>query len=131
MEKSNMIWKLSPEILKRLPRSLAIFLTTTLVLFSVGCPPKTKSLVDNSTKVTRQELQIELTSILTTAEYRLATLDKQEEFRKLIFQNALVIVEGQPLNPLGLLTAFAGIYGVATATKNTVAAVKKKVNGTV
>jgi len=124
-----MIWKLSPEILKHWPSSLATFLTMSLVFFSIGCPPKTESLIDNSTKVTRQELQIELTSILATAEYRLATLDKQEEFRQLIFQNALLIVEGNPLNPLGLLTAFAGIYGVATATKNTVSAVKKKVNG--
>lgn len=52
-------------------------------------------------------------------------LDRQEELQKLIFQNALVIIEGGTMNPIGLLTGAMAIYGMGTAGKNTIARIKK------
>jgi len=76
-------------------------------------------------KVTRPELQIELTSIMSTAEYRLADLDKQEAFRDIIFQNALLVIDGGTINPAGIITLLAGLYGVTRGGSDIVKRVKK------
>lgn len=77
-------------------------------------------------KVTRAELELELNTLLGTAEIRMLDLEEQERFRALIFQNALLIVEGGAFNPLGLITGMAALYGITSATKSTVSAIKKK-----
>ncbi|KKN15625.1 hypothetical protein LCGC14_0984120 [marine sediment metagenome] len=83
-----------------------------------GCPPRVPSLIDDDTEVTRQELQLELDTIIQTAEFRMMDLDKQDQFRAIILQNALILVQGQPLNPIGILIGIAALYGVAqTASK--------------
>ena len=48
----------------------------------------------------------------------MADLDKQEQLRAIILQNALILVQGNPLNPVGIITAIAGIYGATQAGKN-------------
>jgi len=83
-----------------------------------GCEAKTKSLVEPDRLVNRQELQLELDQIIGLAQLRMTDLDQQEQFRAIIMQNALVLVQGQPFNPLGLITAIAAIYGVTQGGSN-------------
>lgn len=98
------------------------------VIFAFGCEPKTTSLLTPSMNVNRQELQLELDNIMALARLRLVDLDKQEEFRAIILQNALVLVQGQPLNPLGIITAIASIYGFTQGSRNITKVVKNGIN---
>lgn len=108
------------------PKTIALISLTLLLFWGYGCPSKVPSLLTIGEKVTRPELQIELDSIIATAEFRLAELDKQDHIRDIIFKNALLMVEGGSLNPVGVITMLAGIYGVTRATADTVKKVKKK-----
>jgi len=100
------------------PKVIALVLLTAFLFWGFSCPSKVPSLLDREIKVTRPELQIELDTIIATAEFRLADLDRQDAFRDIIFKNALLMVEGGTLNPVGVITMLAGIYGVTRGGKD-------------
>lgn len=108
------------------PKTLAIIVLTALLFWGYSCQPETKSLIHPGERVTRPELQIELDSIIATAEIRMADLDQQEAFRDLIFKNALIVVETGTLNPAGIITLLAGLYGISRGAKDIKDRVKKK-----
>lgn len=110
------------------PKTLAIVLLTAFLFWGHACQPTVKSLIHPDQKVTRPELQIELDTIIATAEFRMADLDRQEAFRDVIFKNALLMVEGGSLNPVGIITLLAGIYGITRGGSDIVKKVKKKTN---
>jgi len=104
---------------------LTALITLGVLIYCWGCEPKTQSLLHDGEQVNRMELQFELEQLTATAQYRMLDLDKQDQLRRLLLQNALVVVQGQPVNPLGLITGIAGIYGLMQAGQNTVKVVKK------
>jgi len=109
------------EWLKKNWKTVLIGVTTVLLmLFYIGCQARTHALLDPKRLVTRGELQIELNNVLATAELRMADLDKQEAIRSLILQNALVLASGGTLNPVGIISAIAAVYGIATAGQKVV-----------
>lgn len=89
-------------------------ITAGLIIFIYGCPSTTTSLLHNDRQITRPELQLELENITALARLRITDLNQQDELKSLLVQNALVIFSGQPVNPFGLLTGVAAIYGIAT-----------------
>ena len=95
-----------------------------IMLFIYSCEPKAQSLSNNGKLVTGAELQLELNHFIDTAEIRFASIERQRQLRALILNNALIVVEGQPANPLGILTGLLAIYGTAQAAKNTKGAIK-------
>ncbi len=100
------------------------------LFYCYGCEPKVASLSDRSRLINRQELQLELDQFITMAQIRMADLDKQEELRAIVLQNALILVQGQPFNPLGIMTGFAAIYGITQGGCNITKVIKKrKING--
>lgn len=114
------------DIVQNWPKTIALIVLTALLFWGYGCPARVPSLTTPGKLITRPELQIELDSIIATAEYRLAELDKQEAFQNVIFKNALVMVESGTVNPLGIITLLAGLYGVARGTKDVKDRIKKK-----
>ncbi len=115
------------QILKeKWPMYLVMIAANILLVFVSSCPPTTQSLVHNGKKVTRPELQLELNIIMTTAEYRIADLDKQQEFRDFILKNALIMIETGTFNPVGTATALLAFYGVGTIATAGVKKLKKK-----
>jgi predicted AAA+ superfamily ATPase len=111
--------------------SKAVVIGLVIVGFLVylwGCEPKTPSLMKSNKLVNRQELQLELDQVIGLAQLRMADLDKQEQIRAIILQNALVLVQGQPFNPVGLITAIAAIYGLTQGGSNIRKVVKDKHN---
>lgn len=58
------------------------------------------------------------------AQLRMADLEKQEQLRAVILQNALILVQGQPFNPVGLITGIAAIYGIASGASGVTKVVK-------
>lgn len=95
------------------------------MFYSYGCEPKVKSLIHDQHRINRQELQLELDQLINMAQLRMADLDKQEQFRSIILQNALILVQGQPLNPVGIITAFAAVYGAMQGGRTITKVVKK------
>lgn len=106
------------DLSKNWSSTLAIVLLTGLLFWGYGCPSKTPSLITKGKKVTRPELQIELDTIIATAEFRLADLDRQDQIRDYIFKNALVMVETGTINPLGIISLLAGLYGIVHGAKH-------------
>jgi len=100
--------------------------TIGVLLYCYGCEPKVPSLNNTHELVNRQELQLELNHIISMAQLRMVDLEKQEQLRTIILQNALVLVEGQPFNPVGIVSAVAAIYGIASGSQNITRVVKNK-----
>ena len=107
---------------------ITFLFTAGLLVYVYGCEPKVQSLNSSHTLVNRQELQLELNHIINMAQLRMVDLDKQEELRTIILQNALILVQGQPFNPIGLITAAAAVYGIAQGGSNITRVVKTKTN---
>ncbi len=108
---------------------VSVVITTGFILYAYGCESKVLSLNHTAKKVTRQELQIELNSLLDLAEVRFLDLESQDQLKALILQNAIILVQGQPFNPVGILTGFAAIYGIGQAgnsVSQTVNNIRKK-----
>lgn len=103
---------------------LIVIVTILFGLFAYSCEPKQPSLLNKGVKVTRAELQHELNQLVALAEIRMASFERQEKIRSLILQNALMLTQGQPFNPVGIITGIASIYGIAQATKKTTGAIK-------
>ena len=114
---------------------ITIAVTSVLLFFIIGCPPQVVSLKEPDRKVTRAELQLELDTIITTAQIRMLDLDQQEQLRVLLMQNALMLASGNVFDPVGLISGVAAIYGLTTAglgitqtIKNGIASKNNKVN---
>lgn len=105
-------------MIKNWPKTIALLVLTALLFWGYGCPSKVASLTRPGKKITRPELQIELDSIIATAEFRLTELDRQDQFRDIIFKNAMLMVEGGGVNPAGILTMLAGLYGITRGAKD-------------
>ena len=107
---------------------MTVLVTVVFLFYMYGCQVKTRSLTEPNKLVNRQELQLELDQIIGLAELRMIDLDQQEAFRAIILQNALILVQGQPYNPMGILTAIAAIYGIAAGGSNITKVVKNVSN---
>ena len=99
--------------------------TVVLCIWLYACESQVKSLTEPDTLVNRSELQLELDTFMAKAEMRMADLDRQDAFRDLIIQNSMSLVTGTPFDPLGLITAVLGIYGVTHAASKVVRAAQK------
>ncbi len=104
---------------------ITALVTASVCLWLYACESKVRSLDGSGQLINRAELQLELDRYMATAQMRMAALDRQDAFRSLIIENSLLIVSGTPFNPLGLITAIAGIYGFTHATSKVVSAAKK------
>jgi len=103
---------------------ITVLVTVIFAVYMYGCEAKTRSLRTPTKLVNRQELQLELDQLIGLAQLRMVDLDKQEQFRSIILQNALVLVQGNPLNPVGLISAVAAIYGITQGSSNITKVVK-------
>jgi len=103
-----------------------VLVTIVLCVWVYACESKVASLDGSKRLVNRAELQLELDRFIALAEMRMLSLDKQDALRSLIIENSILLVQGVPLNPVGLITAIAGIYGLSHGTSKVVRTVKKR-----
>lgn len=97
---------------------IGVLTCIAFLFYCYACEPKVRSLTDRQRFVNRQELQLELDQFIGMAQLRLADLDKQEQLRAIVLQNALILVQGQPLNLFGIITAIGAIYGASQVGHN-------------
>lgn len=108
------------------PKLVAILVLTAILFWGYGCPSRVDSLITDGKKVTRPELQIELDTIVSTAEFRLADLDRQDQFRDIVFQNVMLMAQTGTMNPAGIITLLLGIYGATRGAKDIKDRIEKK-----
>lgn len=101
--------------------------TLAVIIFIAACEPKVPSLWNKSVQVNRQELQLELDQLVSLAHLQMLDLDRQEQLRSIILQNALILVQGQPLNPVGIITGIAAVYGLTQGGSNVTKVVKNAI----
>lgn len=116
------------DIVQNWPKTIAIILLTAFLFWGWACPSSVPSLIVEGKKVTRPELQIEMDTITATAKFRLSQLDQRDAFRNLVFENAFAMAKGNGINPVGIMTLLAGLYGVTRGVQDVKNRVKK--NGT-
>jgi len=105
---------------------LTVLITVGVSIFICACEPKVPSLNNTKRLISRTELQFELDSIISLAQMRMADLNRQEALRNLILQNSLVLIQGQPFNPVGIITGIAALYGITQAGTNVTKVVKER-----
>lgn len=103
---------------------IAYAVTIGILLYLYACESQVRSLDGSKRLVTRPELQAELNAYLDKVDIRFASLDRQDKVRAIILNNAMIVMQGHPFNPAGLLTAILGVYGIQQAAKNTTGAIK-------
>lgn len=114
------------DIVQNWPKTIALIVLTALLFWGYGCPSKTASLLTPGKMITRPELQIELDTIVQTAEFRMSDLDEQDRFRDIIFKNATLIFTTGTMNPAGIMTLLIGLYGVTRGAQDIKNRIKKK-----
>ena len=111
--------------LKKNKRMIIVYsVTIGILIFLYACESRVRSLDGSKRLVTRAELESQLNHYLDTVDIRFASLDRQDKLRAVILNNAMVVVQGQPFNPIGLLTGVLSLYGITQASKNTTGAIK-------
>lgn len=118
---------MKPWLKKHWPVMLAMALGVFMIYFGYGCESRTQSLNTENKQVNREELQMELETLMSLAQIRKLDLDKQDRIRTIILDNALILIEGSQVNPLGIITGILGLYGFTQGTKNVTEVVKKTV----
>lgn len=91
-------------------------LCIALIIWAYGCESKVRSLVHTGRKVNRAELKLELDSLIASAGVRIQDLDRQDQFKQALFDQAVLLAQGGTLNPVGLGLTVAGILGIGAAT---------------
>lgn len=113
------------EWLKKNGRTLIVYgVIVGVLIFLYACESRVRSLDGSKKRVTRSELVTEFNAYIDKYDIRFASLDRQDKVRQLVINNAMLFVQGNTLNPVGILTAILGIYGVQQAAKNTSGAIK-------
>lgn len=105
---------------------VAGFLCIVLTVWGLSCESKVQSLRDPMIKVTRDELRIEVDQYLATAEIRFKNLDRQDEFKNLIFNEVLLWSQTGQFNPIGLIPTVIGLFGIGAITDNVRLRIKNK-----
>ena len=68
--------------------------------------------------VTRPQLKIEVDTFLAEAKFKFEDLDRQDAFKRLLFEYALVVAEGGSVNPVGVAVSLFGILGIGAIADN-------------
>lgn len=83
-----------------------------ILVWIYGCESKVTSLNGPELRVTRTELNHELEQFLALANIKFAQLDKQDEFKRIVFNNAVILGSGGTVNPIGIITALFALTGL-------------------
>jgi len=103
---------------------VAALICAGILIYCYACESKIPSLVDKNRSINRQELQLELDQFISMSQLRMADLDRQDALKTIVLQNAMILVQGQPFNPVGIITGVAAIYGLTQGGCNIVKKVK-------
>lgn len=99
-------------------QTISFLVVLVLLLWFFGCEPRCKSIIYPDQTVTRPELELEIESVIAKANIGYATLEKQEQLRDILLQQAMNSVSTGSFNPVALISSVAAVLGVGTAVDN-------------
>ena len=92
---------------------IAAIIGCAIMLWLFGCQPTTRSIIDPMKKVTRQGLELEVNYILGQARIKLEDLDRQDEIKRLLMDQAAIFGQTGTFNPMGLLNTLVSIGAIS------------------
>lgn len=93
-------------------------LSIIVLIWAYGCESKVRSPLDPKRLVNRAELKLEVENYLALAELKFADLDRQDEFKRIVFENAIGYAQGKPINPIGVIMSIGGFLGIGAIIDN-------------
>lgn len=84
-----------------------------LVFWLYGCQSEVTSMIDPTKMVTRDELQLEADYLLGQVKVKMQDLDRQDELKLLLLEQAKIFGESGQFNPAGLLNTCISIGAIA------------------
>ena len=108
---------------------IAVIIAASISIWLYGCDSQVPSMMDPAKKINRAELELESDYLIGQVKMKLADLDKQDEIKILMLEQALIFGESGTFNPAGLLNTLISIGAISfglnrnqklrTITKNT------------
>lgn len=92
---------------------IGIIVVALVGLYAYGCNSQVKGIIDSENMLNRAELQTEVDYLLSQARNRFDELDRQDEIKLLIFDQAALFAQTGAVNPMGLLTTAVSIAAVS------------------
>lgn len=93
-------------------------LSIIILMWAYSCESKVRSPLNPNQFVTRGELDVEVESFLARAKLKYADLDRQDEFKRIVFENAIGYAQGKPINPIGVIMSIGSLLGICAVIDN-------------
>lgn len=97
---------------------IGVTLSIIVLVWAYGCESKVRSPLNPNQLVNRAELELEVETFLAQAALKFADLDRQDEFKRIVFENAIGYAQGKPINPIGVIMTIGGILGIGGIIDN-------------
>ncbi len=114
----NLIEKIWQAIRYNQCLATAAVVCIALACWIYGCQSRVQSMKTPGKKVIRPELQIEVDAFLAEAELKFDDLNRQDTFKRQLFEYAMVMAEGSSVNPVGVAVSLFGILGIGAVADN-------------
>lgn len=98
--------------------TLAVVICSAIGYWAYGCESMVESMKTPGRMVNRPQLQIEVDTFLAETKLKFEELNRQDAFKRQLFEYALVIAEGGALNPVGVAVSLFGILGIGAIADN-------------
>lgn len=95
-----------------------IIVVVVSLLWIYGCESKTKSLKYPGVRVNRAELMLELENIVSESHIRISDLDKQDEFKEVMFNIAITAAKSGTINPISVALTLGNVLGICAVIDN-------------
>lgn len=97
---------------------IAAIVCVVLIFYGISCASKVASIIDPDRRVSRDELSAEVERVLADAEQKFISLDRQDEFKVLLFDKVMIWTSTGVFNPMGILPAVFTVLGMGAVTDN-------------
>jgi len=92
---------------------IAAVLICGLLFWIYGCQSQVRSIIKPTSKITRAELEIEVDYLLAQARIKLEDLDRQDEIKRLLLEQAAIFSSTGTFNLTGLLNTAITIGAIS------------------
>jgi len=99
-------------------QSISACVIIVFLVWIYGCESTVRSIQNPLDKVTRTELQTEINYFLDTAKGRMTELDRKDELKRILTEQAMLASETGTVNPMGVVATLIGAFGIGATVDN-------------
>lgn len=118
VEKNKILEKLKAVLNHERYELIAGIVCIFLVFYGISCESTVTSMLGGPEKISRSELSAEIELYMAKAERKFADLNRQDEFKVLLFDKVLMWTATGVFNPIGILPAVFTVLGIGAVTDN-------------